>query len=84
MNRFNATLAERVPAVEVTEAGNIHTILEPGTKVCVEVAKFEWLGQSGLYSEITVPSLDHRRFRVKYHLLYQATRKSQEKSRKIA
>jgi hypothetical protein len=84
MNRYSATLAERVPAVEITEAGNIHTILEPGTKVCIEVAKFEWLGQTGLYSEITVPSLDDRRFRVKYHLLYQSTRKSQERSRKIA
>jgi hypothetical protein len=84
MNRYSPTLAERVPAVEITDAGNIHTILEPGTKVCVEVAKFEWLGQSGLYSEITVPSLENRRFRVKYHLLYQATRKSQDRSKKIA
>jgi hypothetical protein len=74
---------ERVPAVEIGEQGNVNVILEPGTKVHVEVSKFEWLGHEGLYSEISVPSLGDRRYHVKYHLLYHASRK-QDRPRKIA
>jgi hypothetical protein len=68
-------LHERVTALEVVDRRETPASLERGTRYKLRMGKFEWLRHDGLYSEIVVPALPGRTFRVRYHQLQHATRR---------
>ena len=65
----NGTLAERVPALNMSIQPPAPLTILSGSKFAVEREKLEWLGREGLYSDITLPDVPGCRFRVRHHQL---------------
>ena len=65
----NCSLEAPLPAWNIRESPAIPLMIFAGTSISVIAEKIEWLGNEGLYSDVTVAEVPGGLFRVRCHQL---------------